>query len=84
MHGVVVLHPAIDEGKRGERIRDRANPDIVALEGLNEGLGHAVAFRAFDRGEARGEIERQGDLDGLVGCEDRAVIGKPLHRVRRS
>jgi hypothetical protein len=75
MHGVLVFHPSIDEGKRGERIRDRADPDIVALEGLDEGLGHAVAFRAFDRGEARGKIERQGDLDGLVGGEDRADIG---------
>ena len=74
MHGVVVLHPAINEGESGSGIGDRADPDIVALEGLHEGLGHAVALGAFDRGEARGQVEGQGDLDGPVGGEDRAVV----------
>jgi hypothetical protein len=48
VNGVVVLHPAIDESKGCGGIRDRADPDVVALEGLHEGLGHAVALRAFD------------------------------------
>jgi len=48
MHGVVVLHPAIDEGECGSGIRDRADPDIVALESFDEGLGPAVALRAFE------------------------------------
>jgi hypothetical protein len=39
MHGVVVLHPAVDESESGSRIRDRCDPDVVALEGLHEGLG---------------------------------------------
>src|SRR5271170_7707765 len=84
MHGVVVLHPIVDESERGGSIRDRANPDVIALEGLYESLGHAVAFRAFDRGETRGEIERQGGLDGPVGSEYRTVIGQPLHWMRRA
>ena len=82
MHGVVVLHPDVNESKGGSGIWDWADPDIVALEGLHERFGHAVALRAFDRGEARHQIERDGDLDGLVGGEDRAVVGEPLHRVR--
>ena len=73
MHSVVVLHPAIDESKGFSGIRDRADPDIVTLEGFDEGLGHAVAFWAFDRGEARHQVERHGDLDGLVGGKDRAI-----------
>src|SRR5580704_10922968 len=82
MHGVVVLHPTIDEGERRDGIRDRADSDVVTLEGLHEGFGHAVALRAFDRREARHQIERDGDLDGLVGGKDRAVVGEPLHWVR--
>jgi hypothetical protein len=84
MHGVVVLHPAIDESKGCGGIRDRIDPDVVAFEGFHEGLGHAVALGAFDWGEAWEQVERPGDLDGFVGGEDRAVVGKPLHRIRRA
>src|SRR6266702_1253544 len=83
MHGVVVLHPAIDESKSRSGIRDWADPDIVALEGLHESLGHAVALRAFDRGEARDQVERHGDLDGFMRGEDRVIVGKPLYGMRR-
>jgi hypothetical protein len=62
MHGVVVLHPAIHESKTRGSTRDRAGSDAVALEGLREGFGHAVALRVFDWGEARDQVERQGDL----------------------
>jgi len=37
---------------------------------------------SFDWGEAQHQTERQGDFDGSVGGEDRAVVGKPLHRMR--
>src|SRR5262245_9778421 len=40
----------------GGCIRDWADRDVVALEGLNEGLGHSIALRAFDWGEARHQI----------------------------
>ena len=55
----VIIFPAIDETKGGRGIWDRADPDVITLEGLHESLGHAVAFRAFDRGEARHQVERQ-------------------------
>src|SRR5205807_10288705 len=58
MHGVVVLHPAIDESKCRGGMGDRADPDVVALEGLDESLGHAVALRAFDYPEFRESISR--------------------------
>jgi hypothetical protein len=38
MYDVPVLHPTIDESERGSGIRGRADPDIVSLEGFNEGL----------------------------------------------
>src|SRR5256885_9698579 len=43
-----------------------------AVRGFYDTRGK-VAFRAFDRGEARDQVERHGDLDGSVGGEDRAV-----------
>src|SRR6266567_5546779 len=84
MHSVVVLHPAIDESKCRSGMGYRDDPDIVALERLHERLRHAVALRAFDRGEAWHQVERHGDLGGLVGGEDRSVVGEPLHRMWRA
>src|SRR5215472_13138826 len=81
VNGVVVLHPAVESGSS---IFNRADPNIIALEGFNERLGHTVALRAFDRREARHQIERQGDLDGPMGSEDRSVVGEPLHAMRRA
>src|SRR5438270_9126661 len=84
VHGVVVPHPAIDQGESGSSIGDWVHPDVIALERLHQRLGHAIAFRAFDRGEAGHQVERQGGLDRLVGNEDRSVIGEPLHGMRRA
>src|SRR5262245_11654916 len=65
-------------------IRIWADADVVALEGLHEGLGHSIALRAFDWSEARHQIKRHGDFNGLLGREDRAVVGKPLYWMRRT
>src|SRR5204862_6630916 len=46
--------------------------------------GHAVALGAFDRREARHQIERQGDLDRPMSGEDRSVVGEPLHGLWRA
>ena len=52
---VVVDHPSVDGSQGGGGIRDRVHPNIVALEGLHERLGDAVAFRALDGREAWGK-----------------------------
>ena len=52
MNGVVIFHPGFDQGERGASVRKRSNADIIALEGFDEGFGHAVAFWALDGGEA--------------------------------
>jgi hypothetical protein len=82
VHGVVILHPAIDQGESSIGIGYWADPDIVALDGFDEGLGHAVALGAFHWRETWGGVERQRDLDGFVGGKNRSVAGEPLHRVR--
>jgi hypothetical protein len=48
VHGVVVLHPSVDQSKSASGIGDRIHADLVTLEGFDEGLGHAVALGAFD------------------------------------
>jgi hypothetical protein len=73
----------IDGGQRGSGIGYWINPDVVALEGFDKSLSHAIAFRAFDWGDTRDEVERQGDLDSPAGGEDRTIVGEPLHRMRR-
>src|SRR5262245_28806006 len=52
---------------------------MVALEGLHECLGHAVALGAFDRREARLEVQGRGNLKGAIGGEDGSVVSQPLH-----
>src|SRR5437762_2049488 len=42
VHGVVVPHPAIDQGESGSSIGDWVHPDVIALERLHQRLGHAV------------------------------------------
>src|SRR4051812_4449666 len=72
VNGVVVLHPAIEESKSRSGIRDRADPDIVALEGLHKSLGHAVAFRAFNRGEStRRRIAPANSISPARSCGPR-------------
>ena len=82
MNGVVTIHPGFDQGERGASVRKRGNADIIALEGSDEGFGHAVAFWALDGGEAGFEIERHRDLDRLVSREDRSIVRQPLHAMR--
>src|SRR3954447_26519006 len=38
----------------------------------------------FRPGKAWDQVKRHGGLDGFVGGEDRAVVGKPLHGMRRA
>ncbi len=80
--GVVVLKPAFDHGQCRMGVTDDGQPNVVALEGLHEGLRHAVALRTFDGREAGLEVQRHSDVDGLLGREDRTVVGQPLHPVR--
>src|ERR1044071_4222261 len=78
MHSVVILHPEINLNNRRGGVRNRAYPDIVALEGFDEGFGHAVALRAFDRRETRLQVQCQSDINGPVGGKDRAVVREPV------
>jgi hypothetical protein len=54
------------------------HPDVTALEGLHERLGHAVALGSFGRGEAGFEVERQGDRIVLWAAKGLCWIGPRL------
>ena len=43
--------PSNGQWREGGGIRDRADPDVLRLEGFYETLGHAVSFRTFNRGK---------------------------------
>ena len=78
---VVILHPVIDPCERAPGVRKRIDPDIVALEGLYEGFGHAVALGAFHWREAGLEVQGCSDLEGAIGSEDRTDVRQPLDPV---
>ena len=67
MDGVVVLEPF------GQALEDRdgvwpwVHADVVALEGLHEGLADAVALGAADGREAGDEVQGGGEVDGFAG-----------------
>ena len=52
MNGVVLLEPVGELSNYRCRVRPRSNPRIVPLEGLHEGLGHAI----FDCGLSTGVV----------------------------
>lgn len=49
MHLVVVRHPAWQLFDSGLGVEPGAHADVVALEGADESLGHAVGLGAADR-----------------------------------
>src|ERR1700684_1387719 len=75
---VVGLHPLVDPQQRCARVRDRVYPNVVALECLHECLGHAVALGAFDRREARLEVQGRSNLKGAICGEDGSIVGQPF------
>jgi hypothetical protein len=59
--------------------------DVVAFECLHNCLGHAVALGAFDRLEARFEVQGRGNLDGAIsGRSSLSVNHCTLRGVRMS
>lgn len=45
-HGVVILPPVVDKSRSSRGVRDRADPDIVALEGFREHQSHCTGCGA--------------------------------------
>ena len=56
--------------------------NIISLECIDEGLGHAVGLRRSHRRKARHKADRLGEGDRLVSTVTAAVVREPLRRVR--
>lgn len=58
-----------------------AHTDVVALEGSDERLGHAVGLRAADRRRERHQADVAGEGAGVAGGVAAAVVAQPLDRL---
>ncbi len=77
---VVIVEPMLNGSERRWSIGDRVDPDVIALEGFDEGFGDAVALGALDRGKAGDEVKRDRHADGVGGGVDGPVVGQPRCR----
>lgn len=80
----IVLEPVGQQGEDGVCVGQDVGRSIVAFEGFDEGLGHAVALRATDWGKEQGQPKGSGGLSRLAGDIGTAIIGEPFHPVARS
>ena len=78
MDGVVVCDPSGDEIEHRGGVGQGRDADVVALEGLHEGLAHSVAFGRPDRREAGGEAEGRGEVALAIVLGPMADDGSPL------
>ena len=67
MHLVIVVEPGWQLRDDGLRIGLWVPADVVALEGADERLGHAVGLRAADRGGLRDQPDASGERAGVAG-----------------
>ena len=81
---VVVLDPSGKRCQRSGSIRQRRDADVIALEGMNEGLRDAVGLRAADGREAGFEAQLPGKGACFASGIGRAVIGQHLDRHGRA
>ena len=56
--------------------------DVIPLEGLDEGFGHAVGFGASDGSETADEVHILCRSNRLPGGVTAAIVAEPLHSVR--
>ena len=62
------------------RIWPGVHTDIIALEGANERLSHAIRLRTADRGRARYQPNAPCERTWVASGVAAAVIGEPLDR----
>jgi len=64
---VVVVEPGADQSEDRGGVRQGRDLDVVALEGVDEGLGDAIALWAPDGREAGLEAELASEDAGILG-----------------
>ncbi len=81
MHLVVVRQPAWKLFDNGSGVGPGVHADVVALEGADERLGHAVRLRAADGRRPWDQPDVTGEGAGVASGVAAAVIRKPLDRL---
>ena len=76
MHRVVVCQPAWQLLDHGLRVGSGVDADVVALEGADERLGHAVGLRTADRRRERHQADVAGEGAGITRGVAAAVVGQ--------
>lgn len=80
MHLVKMGEPARQLADETLRIRPGIHTDIIAFEGADERLSHAVRLRAADWGRARDQPNAPGKRTCVASGVTAAVIGEPFDR----
>lgn len=76
---IVVFEGASQVLHGGSSVRFWHEGDVVALDGLDEGLGHAIALRRTDRRGQGRQTQVAGELARLVRHVRRAVVSEPFY-----
>ncbi len=78
----VIVDPSGQQGQDGVGVREDNGCGIVPFQGFDEGLGHAIALRAANRGEEQLDAEGRGHFCRLPGDIGAAIIREPFQPVR--
>ena len=78
MHAIIVIHPDWQLFEDGACVRFWADADVIALEGTDERLGHAVGLRAFDRRSSGDQADVAGEAASVVCGVAAPIIGEPF------
>lgn len=80
---IVVFEGASQILHGGTGVRLWHEGDVVALDGLDEGLGHTVALRRADRRGQGRQAQLSRELARLVRYVRRTVVSEPFYGLRR-
>jgi len=80
---VEVLECRWQLGQDSACIAEVHTTDVVALEGVGEALGHAVALWTAQRRSERREPQGSGDTSNFMGNVGAAVVRQELQQVPR-
>ena len=62
----------------GLGIRTRADADVIAFDGANEGFSHSIALRTLDRRRSWFRADVASEAAGIASNVAAAIVGKPF------
>src|SRR6185437_9508268 len=78
---IVILEPLVKLRHDGFCIGTIMDIDVIPLEGLDEGFGDTVGFRASDGGKTADESHILSKGNRLSGRVATPIVAKPFHRM---